>query len=443
MNYQSSVEDVNSVTKVFTVSIPSSVVDERFNKELGSVAQKVSIKGFRPGKAPRDLVVKMHGKEIRADVMNKLISTSLTEIIKEHDLNYVGNPALDIESTEEGKDLKFKANFAIYPVPELKKYDSFKITQPTIEVTDTDIEQVITRIRNSSAEFNKVDRTTMKDGDSVQCKILAIVDGQSGPEPTPMRLEVGGPETPDEITEALREMKLGETRTVSVKNISELESSKNKKIEYQITADEIFEKILPELNDEFVQKIDNSVKTVVELKTKIQDLLKADREEQSRMQAEGMVLKDLAGNHTFELPQVMIDMEIYNMLARNRMIDPSKVSFDQFNAEPFREQMAEQAEERVKATVLVDRIAQEEKLMPSEEELKKWFDEQKEKLGEDGYNRFMGNRDYVQSAMVEFTRKKVLDFLLARTKIEYVTNEEFQKIEKPKKKETKPSKKAK
>ena len=431
MNYEASVTDVDNVTKVLTVCIPKSEIEASFEKHIGSYSSRVKMKGFRQGKAPRDMVVKQHGEEVRREVIQKLISTSLDNLIKEHEINYVGHPRLDIESNgEEGKDLKFKANFALYPVAELKNYESFSIKLPKIEVSKEEIDRVIGRIQNSTAEYKAItDRTKIQNGDVVQTIIQAIVDDVSNGDGTPMRMEVGGPDVPEEITEALVTMSVGEVKTVAVKSITEDERNKGKRVEYKITASELFEKILPEMTDAFAKQVDTEVETVLELRKKIDELLQKDKEEQSRLKAEGLVLKDLANRHDFQIPQLMIDMEIYNMLVRGNMIDPQQMPFDRFNGQPFRERMGGPAEERVKAAVLVDKIGEADKLLPNEEETKQWFSEQKARLGEEAFKQFLKEQNSVQSAWVDYTRRKVLDFLLSRTKIEYITQEEFDALE--------------
>ena len=432
MNYQSSIEEIDSVTKVLKVSIPSAKIDESFKEQVGSLSSKVKIKGFRAGKAPKNLVEKTHGPELRQEVVQKLISSSLNDLIKEHQINYVGQPMLDIESNGmEGKDLTFKANFAIYPSPELKDYAAFSITLPNVEVVDADIQSVIDRVRNSMAEYKTVsDRTDIAAGDVVQATVQALVDGAGNGDGTPMRLDVAGADTPEEITEALKSMKVGETKTVSVKEITESERAQGKKIEYKITAHEILQKILPEVTDEFAKKIDGEVETAAALKTKIRDLLTKDREEQSRQRADGMILKELAARHVFKIPDLMMDMEIYNMMARSGMVDPEKLPFERFNGQAFRERMGEPACERVRASILVDKISEVEKIVPTDEETKQWFADKKEEMGERAYNQFMADRDMVQSAWMDYSRRKVLDFLRARATIKYVSKEEFEKIEK-------------
>lgn len=431
MTYQSSIEEIDSVTKVITVSISKTQIEESFKSQVGSLSTKVKLNGFRPGKAPKNLVEKTHGPELRQEVIQKLISNSLSELIKEHQLNYVGQPKLDIESDgSEGKDLTFKANLSLYPVPALKDYAAFSITLPKVEITDADVDAVINRVRNSMAEFKTIsDRKSIKKGDVVQSTVQALIDGEGNGEGTQMRLEVGGADTPEEITEALSSMNVEETKVVEVKQITESERAKGKKVEYKITAHEILEKVLPEMTDELAKQVDNEVSTIVELKTKIRDLLKNDREEQSRQRAEGLILKELAARHEFKIPDVMMDMEIYNMLARGGMLDPQKITFERFNGQAFRERMGGSASERVRASILVDKIGEVEKLLPSEEDTKKWFDEQKEKLGEQVFKQFMQDQNTVQSAWLDFTRRKILDFLRARTKIEYVSQEEFDKLE--------------
>jgi trigger factor len=434
MNYQSSIEEIDSVTKILKVSIPSVRVDESFKEQVGSLSNKVKIKGFRPGKAPKNLVEKTHGPELRQEVVQRLISSSLNDLIKEHQINYVGQPHLDIESDGmEGKDLTFKANFAIYPSPELKDYAQFKITLPKVDVTDADVQTVIDRVRNSMAEFTTVsDRKNVEAGDVVQATVQALIDGAGNGEGTSMRLDVSGGDTPEEISSALKTMSVGETKIVDVKEITDSERAQGKKIEYKITAHEILKKTLPEVTDEFAKKIDGEVETADALRTKIRELVTKDREEQSRQKADGLILKELATRHVFKIPDIMMDMEIYNMMARSGMIDPEKLPFERFNGQAFRERMGEPACERVRASILVDKISEAEKIVPSEEETKKWFSDKKEEMGERAYNQFMADRDMVQSAWMDYSRRKVLDFLRAKTTINYVSKEEFDKLEQEK-----------
>jgi trigger factor len=431
MNYQSSIEEIDSVTKVLKVSIPSTRVDESFKEQVGSLSNKVKLKGFRAGKAPKNLVEKTHGPELRQEVVQRLISSSLNELIKEHQINYVGQPLLDIESDGmEGKDLTFKANFAIYPSPEVKDYSAFSLTLPKAEVTDADVQSVIDRVRNSMAEYKPVtDRKEIKAGDVVQTTVQALVDGEGNGEGTSMRLDVSSADTPEEITAALKTMSVGDTKVVDVKQITDSEKAQGKKIEYKLTAHEILEKILPEVTDEFAKRIDGEVETVAALLTKIRDLLSKDREEQTKQRADGMILKELAQRHQFKIPDIMMDMEIYNMMARNGMIDPQKIPFERFNGQAFRERMGEPAAERVRASILVDKISEVEKIVPNEEETKKWFADKKEEMGDRAYNQFMADRDMVQSAWMDYSRRKVLDFLRGKATIKYVSKEEFEKIE--------------
>ncbi|MCB9030508.1 MAG: trigger factor, partial [Deltaproteobacteria bacterium] len=292
MNYESSVDNTDNLTTTLSVTIPNAEIEERFKKELSAVSKKIKIKGFRPGKAPIDMIKKMHGPQVRGDVVQKLISTSLGELIKEHKINYVGNPELDIKKNEEGHDLEFKANFAIYPEPEIKDYKGIKVKGPKLEVADQDVDKVVRRIQSSNAEHKKIeDRKKPKAGEVAEYTVFGFIEGQDKNKPNdlkPVKACLGQDELPPELDQALSEMEVGETKTIEVPSVAQ-HTADDAGVKYEVTLEAIYEQILPELTDAFVKTVDAECATALELKIKIREMLEKEREQNRNQKVEGEI----------------------------------------------------------------------------------------------------------------------------------------------------------
>lgn len=430
MDFESALQEVDEVSKKITVSIPAETVSKEIEIELNRVANSAQIKGFRAGKAPRDMIEKMHGDRVRYEVLNKLISTSLSQAVKKHSFDYVGEPKVDISSDGIGKELKYVADFVIYPNPEIKGYEKLKLQLPKIQLADSEITDFLERLRDSRATFRPFPgRDVAQSGDVIDITVASSINGGQAHESSPEKLTLGKKELPDSLEQGIIGMKVGESKDIN-SEIEGDEGAGKQSLTYKVTLKQVYEKILPEVDDFFAKSIDESTQTLLELRIKVRELLEKDKQRQRRVKADAQMLKVLIEQNDFKVPQIMVDDEIMNLVLRSGAIDPKEFDPKTFQIEPFREKMGDVALERTKASIIVDRIAQKESMRAGEEDLKKWASEMYQSgVPDKELKSWISDRQRLMSILLDLTRSKVLDMIYSKAEIEELDEKELAKIE--------------
>ncbi|RMG43723.1 MAG: trigger factor [Candidatus Dadabacteria bacterium] len=432
MNYKSSIEDVNEVTKKLTVSIPADTVSREYENALSGVMKNTRIKGFRPGKAPRNIVEKLHGGRVRMEVANRLISDSLQSLLKEHEINMVGMPEIDIASYESDKDIEYTANVSIFPTPEISGYDSFELEVPEMKVKPEEVDSAIEQLRENQASTRKIeDRSQAQKGDVIEAEVTVKVDGQEQGPAEPLVVALGEGRLPEELEKAIEGLKIGESCTVSIP-LPDDHQDKNlrgKTATYTVNLKGLSEKVLPEIDDAFAKNVGMNVETLLELRVKISEQLEKEKERQRKELIHEKILEQLLERNEFMVPQPLVDDEIRGLLVRYGLIDPRKVDPGRISVEPFREKLGEVALKRVKTAVLVDRIAEKENLLADQSDIEREIKEATEKHGmpEEEVRRFFMEQGRSASLLIELTRNKVLDFLSERATVKYVQDSDGNK----------------
>lgn len=420
----SSVENIDAVTRVIRVTIPSKSVDTEYQKSLERVQQRASIKGFRPGKAPRQLVATLYGDQVKSEVAEKLVSSSFDQVVKQNSLEVVGRPEIEGGSVEPGKSLEYKARVAIFPRPEVKQYESFAVRVGKRPVAEKDLENVIERMRESKATPRKLEfRTTAQSGDVIDAAVVSTLEGEEPGRAEPISVQLGSDQLSAELSEGIIGMSVGDTKVIH-STISEQhrdEKLRGKKVTYQVTLNGLSERVLPELTDEFAKTLELDVGTVLELRMKVRQSLEEEAENQARVDAEAALLEQLVAENPFEVPQVLIDEEIRALIMRSGLVDPKRTDVRQMAIEPFREGLQEVALKRVRSAILVDRISELEKIKAEEDEVKARIKEiaEENNVPEDEVRKFLAREGRLMNVMLEIGRTKTMKFLHARAKIEY------------------------
>lgn len=424
MNFTSTIEEVDSVTKRISVSIPPLNVEQEISVSLDNVSRQVSIKGFRPGKAPKDLVQKLHGDLVKGQVAEKLISNSLEGILKEHQIDMVGSPEIEGGMVESGKALEFKATISVFPKPEVKGYDSFELRVGRRSPTDASIHEVIERMRTAKATLKPLAfRDTAAKGDVVELGLVTALEGEPEGRPEPVSVLLGEGQLPPGLEDGIVGMKVGETKDVRSTIPADHRDPKlrGKDALHRVTLNGLSERVLPEANDEFAKSLELGVETFLELRMKVRESLEQESERQSKVDAEAALLEQLVERNPFEVPKVLVDEEIRALVARSGLTDPAKVRDPKFPVQLFREGLSEPAMKRVKTAILVDRIGDQEKVEIGEEDLKSRISEiaRDNQVGEGEVKKFLAQEGRMMNLMLEMRRTKTIAMLMERAKVEY------------------------
>ena len=373
-----SIETVGEIDRNINIEIPRALYDSRFNEALSNTVQKVSLKGFRPGKAPKTMVAKLYGERLHAEVVEGLVSRAYDNAVKEHALRVVGQPEVTVDNEDKASDLKVTAKVSVFPQPEIK---DFRDVSFEVEVEPFNAESVdarIEEIRGSLASFEKIeDKSQVTDGDVFVVDFDGLIDGAAfkGSKRENAVIEIGQGKFPPEFEDGIRQLGIGEEGEVEVTMPADFEDSEvaGKTATYKVTVRSMHRKLLPALDDEFAKKT-GYAETFPELREKVEFSMKRETEEKNKRARENKLFQEIINKNSFEIPKSMIEDEVRNILFEMRVLDPKDRRSYEVDVARFSEHLGGQAEFRVRKSVVLDRLIEQEKRTDvSDEALEAWL----------------------------------------------------------------------
>ena len=422
-DFTSSVEKVDEITSKITITIPVVKVNSAVDSEIVKLLPRLNLKGFRPGKAPKQLVEKTHGERVRAEVTYDLMNQSLREVLKSNKIETVGSPVVDVSSVDRDKDLAFTAQISIFPQPEIKGFEKIKVKAKKLAVTEEQINEQVKRVRKSKAKVKALEgRDVAKDGDVVNGDLWVRIEGKTDDAvPEPVSVVLGEARLPKELEAKISGIKVGETVEVQ-RNPDDAEPVAGQKINsYKFTLKGLSTEELPELDDAFAQSLpDYAVKTFDELKAKIKETLEKDFEERNQTEVQSAIIDKLIEENAFLVPQVMVDEEIVGMARRIGLFQPEKQP-TQEEVERLRPMLSEVSTKRVKGSIIIDRIAVQKDLKAEQADIDAALKERAAMYGTDettARNYFLA-KERALGFLVEVNRTKILSWLVQTAEVEY------------------------
>jgi len=426
MEWTDSLEHVSDIEKKVSVKIPSTSVEAAVAKAIKKYANTANMKGFRPGKAPKDMIEKMYGPSIRYEAVTGLVDQSFQEVVKKNSFSVLGEPKVEFSPTDESKEIAYTAQFFIYPRPTITQYDKFTVSAEKQSATEKEVTEVVDRLVQSKATVVPVQgRDVIEASDIVAGEIEIIVEGQAAPErPEPLIVKLGTNTIPAELEKALIGSKLDQPISVTapIPDSHRDESLKGKNAEYKATIRSIYAESIPELTDEFVASLGGDEKTVAELKTAVEARLNKEYEEKAHADVDREIIRELIKRNPFLVPQVLVDDEIRALARKEKSLRPEG-SDEEYPIEELRAKYGTDSEERVKAAIVIDSLLEAEKLHVSQDELNTHMDQLAEKLGIAiaEVRKFFQQEQRMVELYVDQSRQKVLSFLRGKAKITYTT----------------------
>ena len=421
------VEEINPVKKKINIEIEPDSVAKEMDKAIKDVAKKAKIPGFRPGKAPKNVVEKHYGEEVRSEVMNRLISDSYLMALQEHKLSPVDMPKIEnITTLAKGSSLSFTATVEVRPSITLGTYDGIEVKEQDLSVTDDELNQTLDRLREMYAQLEVVEGQTLAQDHTAIIDFEGFHDGKTieGAKAVDHMLAIGSGNLIPGFEEQIIGMKKGETREIQVTFPADYTNKEiaGKDARFTVTLKEIKKKVLPELNDEFAKDTGGN-KSVEELKARVREDLEArKRDEQGSAQREELMSR-LVDAHAFEVPEGMVEHELQTM-ARQQATRFARQGMDikSFDVKKFMEKNRDLAVKRVKGILLLEEIAVKEKVSVTDQELSASIAAMAKSAGQTAdavrkyYESQDGGLDNLRASLVQ---EKTLGLLLSRTKKGY------------------------
>jgi trigger factor len=430
MEISSTIEDLTPVLKKIQVTVPGDIISSRIEEGLQQMAKTAKMKGFRPGKAPRHLVEKLYRPSVKNDVVNKLISESLYDVIRTNSLSVVGRPQITVDQQEDnGEGLSYQAEVQLFPNPEITGYDSFDVTVSKRQITDEMLDAELEKLREARATVQPLQfRNTAQEGDIVNCTLSIKVEGDEASQPEPLSFLIGEKKLPEVVEQAAIGKEIGVLfeQVVEIREDHPVERLRGNTALYSMTIESLSERILPELNDDLAAELKElagkPIATLLDLRMVTRELLEAQAEREAQSEISAKVLEKLIEQNEFVVPQVLIDDEIRSLLVRYGLVNPQEVNPESIDVTQFRNNFSEIAEKRVKSAVVVDRIAAQEKIELEEEDVKKGIADlaaQNRVSVEEVQRFFAQSSDSAKSFSVELLREKIVELLRSKATVSY------------------------
>jgi trigger factor len=355
------------------IEIPVEDVKSETTKVVEDLQKRVRLAGFRPGKAPASLILQGYSGEVRQKVLEKLIPRFLQKEFTENNLRVVGSPNITDVHFHEGEALHFKAEFEVYPEFELKDYRGISVPYHDPEVTEEDVDKRIEEIRDQKATYANIDPRPLEDGDYVVLSLESLEGVEPPVQSDEMTLEIGGPDSLEGFTENLRGMSPDEEKEFDVTYPEDYgqERLAGKTVKFRAKIKGVRKKELPELNDEFAQDL-GDYRTVDELRAAVRKSLFDHRQEDAQREAKDKIVEHMVDDHEFAVPEAFIERQIENRLQQRLQafaeqgIDPKTLEIDW---DSIKESQREPAIREVKASLLLNRVAEKENIAPTRDEV--------------------------------------------------------------------------
>lgn len=374
--------DVSPTRKEIKIEIDPAVIKQSYDEVSDRYAKQASVPGFRPGHAPRAVVRNRFKSEIRAEVLQHLIPDAVNQAIDKHELNAVKEPDVELENAagleKFGEEpISVKVNVEVLPKVEVQNYKGLEVARRVRPITDANVDEMFDAFRETSAAMQPVEDRASAIGDTVTVNLVGkFLDNpeQEDLKADDVEVELGGPGVQAEFTENLTGVKADEEKafTVSYPEDFKSEGLAGKRLEYTAKVTAVRVKELPEIDDEWAKSLGDEFDSVDTLRTKIREDLekRAIQESDHRLRAD--LMAKLLEQNEFEVPQSLIEQQTTRRLESvvrdmiGRGVDPRN---QQLNWEAAREELKTQAEADVRSTLLLERIADEEKIEVSNEDI--------------------------------------------------------------------------
>lgn len=422
------VEQLEKNMAKLTIEVPAEELEKAIQSAYMKQKGKISLPGFRKGKVPRHMIEKMYGVEIFfEDAANELISQEYPKAMEESGLDIVSRPTVDVEQIEKGKPFIFTAEVAVKPEVTLGKYMGVQVTKIDTSVTDEEIEEEINKERENNARTVTVEDRPVADGDTAVIDFEGFVDDEpfEGGKGENHSLVIGSHSFIDTFEEQLIGKNTGDELEVKVTFPEEYHAEElaGKPAVFKVKINEIKAKELPELDDDFAQDV-SEFDTLKEYQESVKTKLTERKEAAARRDKEEEALGKIIDKSKMEIPEAMIETQVGNMVNEfaNRMAQQglSMEQYMQFTGmtlEKMQEQMKPEALKRIQTGLVLEKIAKEENIEVTDEEVEAEVARMAEMYGMevDKLKEYMGDAEK-ESMKKDLAVQKAVDLIMENIK---------------------------
>lgn len=443
---KTSLLDVTITRRDLIVEISSTEVENMLEQVTSRYRRTARIPGFRPGKAPTQIIRQRFRDHILHDAADELVPRAVNEALQEQNLKPVDKPAISDLKIEDGQPLKFTASFEVIPPIEAGEYKTISLRRPTVTVEPSAVDEAIERLRHQLARIEAVENRGVNDGDIVGVDIertmmsvlpedlsgasQLVEEPPSSDTSTPkmetqqdVSIEIGNTANPPGFDKHLINL-LPEAKTHFViqypedHGITELAGTS---VDYTVKVKNIKRRVLPDLDDEFAKDA-GDFDSIEALRERVLSDLQTQAKHEADRSVRSDLLQHLAKQVTFELPSVLVERELDSRLEEfvrhlvHQKVDPAKANIDW---KGLREEQRPAATEAVRGVLALDEIARLENMAPTNEEVDQELERQAAKIGRtlSAVKAQLEKEHALERVYTGLQREKTIDFVLSHATI--------------------------
>jgi trigger factor len=355
------------------ISIPAEAVETETGKVTKKFQERAKMPGFRPGKVPLSIVRKTFASDIRQRVLENLVPVFFNEKAKEENLRVVGQPSISDVHFHDGEPVRFKAHFEVFPEFTPTEYKGVEVPYKQPEIDDEAVAKRVEELRESKATYANEDPRPVQDGDYAVIALEGISGADELIKSDEVVVLIGGPETLPGFTENLRGASPGDEKEFDVEYPEDYGGEKlaGKTVRFRVELKGLRRKELPEANDDFAKDL-GDFRTFDELKDALRKSLAAQKDADLQRDAKGKLVDKLVDMNEFPVPEVFIERQIETRVQnRLRSLQQQGVDPKSFNLDwsKIKEAQREAATREVKASLILTKVAELEKIAVTNEEV--------------------------------------------------------------------------
>jgi trigger factor len=363
------------------VEIPAEDVARETLTIIEKYQKLARIPGFRRGHVPASVIRQRFKEDLKSDVVEALVPRYFRREADKLGLRPVSQPQVSELHVHDNEPLRFRASFEVMPEVKVEGYKDLRAEKKEVTVTDQEVQQTLDGLREQQATYTTVDGRPLQEGDFAQAAVHGQPkDGNADTKPVHMDevlIEIGGKNTVAEFTENLKGVSAGEERTFDVVYPADSNDERlaGKTFSYTVKVQSVKQKSLPELNDDFAKELGAEFTSLDEVRTRIREGMEAERKHAVEHEAKDKLVAELVKRNELEVPEALVERQIDIRLERGlraltqqgmRAEDIKKMDFER-----LRVGQRDQALHDVRASLLLEKVAEEEKIEVTDEEIEK------------------------------------------------------------------------
>ncbi|MEJ2366612.1 MAG: trigger factor [Deltaproteobacteria bacterium] len=415
-----SVEQIGEITSRIKVELPEETVSRQLKKAYNRLNRSAKVRGFRPGKVPLTILKRHYGDQVNHEVGLEMVNDTLMEAVEQTGMEVVSQSDLDREPLQEGEPFRYSFIVEVKPQVDAQNYKNIPAKRAPVEVTDEEVGAELALRRQENFQLRPLEEPRpIQQGDHAVLDFKTFVAGKPVPdgEARGFHLEVGSNRFNPEFENELLGASKGEKREIVVsfpvdygnKNLA------GQKATFQVAVKDIKEKVLPELNDEFAKNL-GKFESLEDLRATIRQELESNKRKRMDDEVWVQISDELLKRNPFEVPKGMVEQELQRMLDTVRFrLSSQNLTLEQagMDEHTFKERNRQMAEKRVRTTIILERISDQEELKISDEELEQGLHSTAEKMSQplEKVRDFYLRNNMMDSYRHQLLEEKVINFL--------------------------------